>query len=198
MSNPYQATNFPEDYAQSGKTKGLTLVEVMVALGILVFVAISLAQGITHLRVSTRALTYQQISEETVSSYIEQLRAMDYDTLVSAIEDNPGSVSVFSQSASSGPSVNLSVYQTPAAGVSLNPTKHILNGPDVYDRDGVGTPNTYELDLTLVMINQNSVSTVADRRRYISARIDYSWTPPLSSQRSGFREFVIFEPYDNL
>lgn len=68
-------------------SKGFTLVEVMLAIVILAFIAIGISQNL----VMTRGIAETNIRESTAnaaaSGYLEQIKSMDYERIMSSVRD---------------------------------------------------------------------------------------------------------------
>lgn len=67
------------------KTQGFTMVEMIFSLIILAMITFSLGTAMIHTRKSSEAAIYQATALAAVSSYLEQIKSMDYPNLVNAI-----------------------------------------------------------------------------------------------------------------
>ncbi len=72
--------------------RGMSLAEVMVALGILAFVATGIMAVTLQIRSMAEQTVYQNTSLVLAQGYVEQLRSLDYTTLDAAARDSSGTV----------------------------------------------------------------------------------------------------------
>lgn len=79
---------------KSGKHAGMSLVEVVIALGILGIVASGIVGVTFHIRSMSEQTVYQNTSLTLAQGYIEQLRSLDYNTLDAAARDASNSVAL--------------------------------------------------------------------------------------------------------
>ncbi|MGB0373211.1 MAG: type IV pilus modification PilV family protein [Opitutales bacterium] len=175
----------------SEKRAGFSLVEIIVALTIFAFVSIGIAHGVIQLKTTSRSLTFEQTVDETVQGYISQLKAMDYNELATAISTGTGATLQIEN--------NLTLLSLADPNITrvenfltLNSwTTHTLQGHDQL-ASNEDEATSFDVSMKLEMDNHNA-SEIApeDRRRYITARIEYTWEAPLRPSRTEFREFII-------
>lgn len=65
--------------------KGFSLIEVVLSLFILAMISLSLGVATISTRKSSEAAVYQATAMSTVSSYLEQIKSMDYPNILAAV-----------------------------------------------------------------------------------------------------------------
>ena len=177
--------------SRAGKHSGFSLVELIVALTIFALVGVGIANGVIQLKTTARALTFEQVVDETVNGYISQLKALDFNDPAEVIADGAGATVQIENNFTLLSLADPDLTREEASLALDTWVVHEVYGPES-DSGGEFASRTFDISVRLSMENQNDATiAAADRRRYITARVEYTWEPPLRPERSSFREFII-------
>jgi len=72
------------------KKKGMTLVEIVIAMGLLSLLAVGLLSGTLQTRKITEENIYQQAAQTAIVGYLEQTKSIPYTEILESISDPAG------------------------------------------------------------------------------------------------------------